>query len=812
MISRMLLRDCLWLCCRNAIEFVKLAGCKSLVTPAGETEIALYCEMSDPSRIVELRPALMKVMESFTVPAYIEVIEKLPYNANGKLVRRQLPTPEMKADQLTEFTTDDPSVEAQVLCIMRNLVDAEITMESNFLMAGGHSLLAVQVLNQFRKNNFIDVRMKVPELYANADLAKLVEFIEQRKIAGPGTDTAITPRGGDAALPVPAAGFNVSCMVRGPKELQSFQTVSMAVWIEGALDPAWLRKCLEIVHARHEALRSRYATDDAGKRYLVVTPAEAFPLPLLEVDYSDKPHKEAKRLTNALFEQDACYEPFDPFGEQPFDEVKRQGPLAHFYLVKTAAQEHCFFYGMHHAIADGYSDTVFWREINESYYALGKGEGVDPVLPELTVQYTDFALWQIETLYQEERVSRGFEKMAQLYMADGVGWAAPPDKKGVPCESTVRHACWYRGGPWTEASLEFSVCENLQKIAQANGATLFMAVIAVYHIWQHKQTQAEELGLGVTLYGRHHAQVENLIGNFQQSGCVRTNVAGCRTFLDVLARVKKSFLEMMDLADSSCFDHASWSDIFEGYSLEDLPKEVRNYMVGRPKAYLNFEEFDYGAASTQGFIKSGLTAKNQVAPVDPDEYHADDDVSDAPPEGVPPALEGGGAEAEPEPEAATGEDFGGASEVYYYPNAVDCRIPAGEKHGGNFGTRVSNAALAKLRDIDDYEVYFAFSMSSRTADDIGGWTEDYIYMAYDDQLYEKETARAMIGSLVETLMQCSEHPEQVIELPPSAEVVGGRDELGRSQLGSEATAFVNQALAGWRERLKAQAGEFRAKQ
>lgn len=713
----------------NALDFVKLAGSRSLVTPAGETEIALYCEMNDVSQISDVRPALMKVMENFAVPAYIEAIEKLPYNANGKLVRRQLPMPEIKPTPTAadaEFTTDDPSVEAQVLCIMKNLLHADITIDDNFLMAGGHSLLAVQVLTQVRTNKHIGVRVTVPELYANANLAELVQFIDKRKAAGSSSHIAIAPRGGDPSAPVPALGFNVSCMVRGPREVQEFQTVSMAVWIEGDLDASRLRTCLELVHSRHEALRCHYSMK-GGHRHFVVTPADQFPLPLRELDYSDKPHDEAKKLVNALYEHDACFAPFDPFGETQFDEAKCQGPLAHFYLVKTAAQEHCFFYGMHHAIADGYTDTVFWREINAAYLALSKGE--EPQLPQLSVQYTDFALWQTETLYQDDTVKRGFETMAQLCMAGGVGWAPEPDMKGVPCESTVRHSAWYRGGPWTEASCAFDVCENLKKIAQANGATLFMAVIAVYHIWQAEQCQQEEVGLGVTLYGRHHNQIENVIGNFQQASCVRTNVGGCRTFIDVLERVKKSFLQVLDLADCACFDHASWSDIFDGYSYEDLPREVRDFLVGRPKCFLNFEEFDYGSASTEGFIASGLQAKNQVAPVTADEYTTNTAVTETAEEG-----DTGAAAAEVEAVGAT-ESVGdrAACEPYYYPSLVDGAIPAGQKHGGDFGPRANAAAaspgIGKLRDIDDYEVYFAFSMSSRTADDVGGFDEDVVYMA-----------------------------------------------------------------------------------
>ena len=120
--------------------------------------------------------------------------------------------------------------------------------------------------------------------------------------------------------------------------------------------------------------------------------------------------------------------------------------------------------------------------------------------------------------------------------------------------------------------------------------------------------------------GRHHPALEKLIGNFQHSSSVRTNLHGCRTFLDVLGRVKSSFLEVLDLADCACYDHASWADILSDCDPAALPPEVDAYLHRRPKAYLNFEEFDYGGASTAGFKAAGLAATNQVSPVDSDEY------------------------------------------------------------------------------------------------------------------------------------------------------------------------------------------------
>lgn len=377
----------------TAISFVSAAGCKSVVTSSGDTQIALFCEMEEPSRLDDVRGELMQVMENFAVPTFIYTIDSLPRNPNGKLVRRELPTPAFEAPEAAPHALpDDPSAQAQIVAIMRRLLNAGISLDDNFLMAGGHSLLAVKVITEIRTNPHLGgVRLTVPELYAHAGLRDLIALVEERQAAGaPAPALSIQPRGAHASIPVPATAFNASCMVRGPPAIQSYQTVSMAVWIEGLLDSERLRRCLQLVHDRHEVLRLRYSME-GGRRCLVATPPDAYPLPLREIDFSDRPAAEAKKAANELYAHDACWQPFDPFGaDRESCEARCFGPLTHFFLVKTAEQEFFFFYGMHHAIADGYSDTVFWREINAAYLAFS--QGVEPSLPALSVQYADFAL------------------------------------------------------------------------------------------------------------------------------------------------------------------------------------------------------------------------------------------------------------------------------------------------------------------------------------------------------------------------------------------------------------------------------------
>jgi hypothetical protein len=125
----------------------------------------------------------------------------------------------------------------------------------------------------------------------------------------------------------------------------------------------------------------------------------------------------------------------------------------HFFLIRTASRKWFFFYSAHHQVFDGWSDTIFWKELNACYLAFSRGE--EPTgLVESPLSYLDYALWQCETLFQTEQTQVGIMQAAALGMGGSYGSAPTPDKAGVPCESLVRNAPYYRGGPWTEVSFD----------------------------------------------------------------------------------------------------------------------------------------------------------------------------------------------------------------------------------------------------------------------------------------------------------------------------------------------------------------------
>eukprot|EP01052_Picozoa_sp_SAG31_P003426 SAG31_NODE_132_length_23398_cov_14.557620_5_plen_341_part_00 len=336
----------------------------------------------------------------------------------------------------------------------------------------------------------------------------------------------------------------------------------------------------------------------------------------------------------------------------------------------------------------------------------------------------------------------------------------------------------------------------------------------------------------------------------------------------MLTKVKSSFLEMLELADFACYDHASWADILRECpgGLASMPSEVRAYLSERPKAYLNFEEFDYGSASTAGFKAAGLKATNQVSPVDPADCRESDDIGDSNCDSATDremtevthtngttittetlgerttttvVMPGGSSlttisDALAASTTTTVVAVDGTTSVVSTDNAATCTeatithadgavhsttvIP--DEHGVcepyrypscvdmDFGPRTSG-----LREIDDYEMYFAFSMSSRTAQDIAGYDEDYCYMAYDDKLYKPETAKAALVSFVSLLKACAEDPSRTVICADNASTLPEpADDQGRSCLSPETAAFLEDAIGRWQARLKTSASRYRAAQ
>jgi len=293
--------------------------------------------------------------------------------------------------------------------------------------------------------------------------------------------------------------------------------VSLSVLLRGHLDHAALQQALGEVVRRHESLRTHFVSLDGGPRQ-VIDPAAEVPLPLVDLSWVTAETREAE-LRMRLQQESS----------KGFD--LSRGPLMRTQLLRLAHEEHVLVMTMHHIIFDGWSSAILVSELGNFYQGLAAGTVVR--MPELPIQYADFAQWQRESL-QRERLGRRLEYWKER-LADLPVLALPSDRERPALPS-------YRGA--AEAiRFDQELRNRLEQLAKREGDTLFMVLLAVFLVLLHRYSGQDDIVLGSPVANRTTTQVENLIGFFANTLVLRADLARCISFLDVLACVRQMCLE-----------------------------------------------------------------------------------------------------------------------------------------------------------------------------------------------------------------------------------------------------------------------------
>ncbi|HYG65538.1 MAG TPA: amino acid adenylation domain-containing protein, partial [Thermoanaerobaculia bacterium] len=282
----------------------------------------------------------------------------------------------------------------------------------------------------------------------------------------------------------------------------------------GPLDVEALRRTLDAIVARHEALRTTFQAVD-GEPMQIIEERLVVDLPV--TDLSGSPDAEAEAMEAAAADS-----------RQPFD--LRMGPVFRPLLFKVGADEHLFFFNVHHVVYDGWSRGVFLGELRAIYEAFAAGE--PSPLPELEVQYLDFGLWQREWL-------QGDVLEAQLsYWRDRLA--------GTPHLDLVtdrpRPALRTYNGDTAPVRLPRETTGALTRLAQREGGTLFVALLAAFKSLLHHYTGQEDLALGTLIANRTRPEIEKLIGLFANSLALRTDLSGDPSFRELVRRERETAL------------------------------------------------------------------------------------------------------------------------------------------------------------------------------------------------------------------------------------------------------------------------------
>lgn len=297
----------------------------------------------------------------------------------------------------------------------------------------------------------------------------------------------------------------------------AFYNVPVASRLEGPLDVHALQRSLNEIVRRHEVLRSAFPTVE-GEPVQVVRPDAAVPLSV--VDLSGRPLEvrrgEAQQIADAQ-------------ARQPF--TLATGPVVRATVVRLSDADHWLLLSLHHIVADGWSMGILARELQVLYRALRAG---DPSpLPELPIQYADFAAWQRDWLRDERLEPQIAYWRSQL-----------ADLPAVPLVSDrPRTATSGFSGGFHRFAIPNAVAAELRRLAARESATVFMVLLAAFDALLYRYTSQSDVVVGSPIANRSHRDVEELIGFFVNTLVLRTDVSGNPSFRELIARVRAMALD-----------------------------------------------------------------------------------------------------------------------------------------------------------------------------------------------------------------------------------------------------------------------------
>ena len=391
----------------------------------------------------------------------------------------------------------------------------DVGIRDNFFELGGHSLLATQVISRVREVFGLEVGLR--QLFERPTVEALAATIEAARDGLTDVDKRLRI---ERATREAGAGIALSFAQQRLWFLDqlepgsAFYNIPVALHLSGSLDVAALAESLNQLVRRHESLRTTFATV-AGQPVQLIHDDCQVRLEVADLSSWSAPERSAEIERRAEAE-----------ARTGFDLT--EGPLLRVKLLRLAEDEHILLLTMHHIIADGWSMGILVKEVAALYEAYKSG--VEAELPELPIQYADYAVWQRAYLSGEVLERQLSYWTEQLAGAPAV--LALPTDRPRPEEQSHR-------GAQQEVELSAQVSEQLRVLSRREGVTLYMTLLAAFDVLLHYYTRNEDIVVGTDVANRNQLEVEGLIGFFVNQLAMRVNLSGDPTFRELLQQVRK---------------------------------------------------------------------------------------------------------------------------------------------------------------------------------------------------------------------------------------------------------------------------------
>ena len=448
-----------------------------------------------------LRDWLRGRLPEHLVPSAFVALDAIPLNRNGKIDRRALPAPERDAG--AEYVAARTTTERRLAAIWAEVLRVDrVGVTDSFFELGGDSITSMRITSRVREEFGVEVSPRA--LFTAPTLGRFAA--ELPGLPATAQPIPVVPRHG--ALPLSFAQQRLWFLDEFEPGSTEYLSPT-ALRLRGELDIAALSEALNVLVARHESLRTTFGTVEGRGVQLVHEPYEV-----------DLPIKDLTDFAEAALAGEL---------RRPFD--LRTGPLLRARLFRRAADDHVLLLVLHHIVTDGWSSGVLTAELDACYTAFAGGG--EPDLPELPVQYVDFAVWQREFLdgpVLAEQLGHWRERLADVAPLD-----LPTDRPRPAVRTTE--------GDWVEFAVPAEVTARLKELAGDADGTLFMTLVAACQVLLARWAGQEDVAVGTVAAGRDRADLERLIGFFVNTLVLRSTVDGKRPFREFLAQVRDTVLD-----------------------------------------------------------------------------------------------------------------------------------------------------------------------------------------------------------------------------------------------------------------------------
>ena len=471
----------------------------------------------DSELINNLRCYLKQKLPQYMIPSAFVLLESLPLTPNGKIDRRSLREPDTNTAEFESNFADPRTPDEQLIAeIWAEVLGLErVGIHDNFFELGGHSLLATQAISRLREA--LQVELPLRSLFESPTVATLSENLSQYRAEQKLQAPAIKRASRQGELPLSFAQQRLWFLDQLQPGNPAYN-IPAAVRLKGALNVAVLEQTFQEIIKRHEALRTTFNSVE-GRPAQVIISSFNFTLPIVNLRELSQAEREAEAMRLAAEET-----------RQPFDLTK--WPLLRVTLLHLDETEYLLLLTVHHIVADGWSMGVLVREVAALYEAFGSSK--PSPLPELSVQYADYAVWQIKWLQGEVLEAKLADWKQQL------GQILPPlqlpAKQPRPAVSSDRAEI-------QNFQLDRQLSEALNALSRQQNVTLFMTLLAALQTLLYRYTNREDIVVGTDLANRTQVETEALIGFFVNILVLRTDMRGNPTFRQLLDRVREVTLK-----------------------------------------------------------------------------------------------------------------------------------------------------------------------------------------------------------------------------------------------------------------------------